>query len=97
MSGFSYLAWFIVGGFSGALIGAVTHQWLRTIEDVVLGVLGAFVGGYLFGLIGTPGATFFWWDIFIAFVVAIALITMPRLIVQVNTKREHRSRITTVR
>ena len=54
----SYLAWIVLGliaGFIGSKI--VNKQGEGLILDVILGVVGAFVGGWLFTLFGASGVT----------------------------------------
>lgn len=54
----SFLAWIVLGlvaGFIGSKL--VNHRGEGLIRDVLLGVVGAFVGGYLFSLFGASGVT----------------------------------------
>jgi uncharacterized membrane protein YeaQ/YmgE (transglycosylase-associated protein family) len=50
--------WIIVGGLAGFLADvAVPNVRLGLLEAIVVGILGAFVGGWLFGILGiAPGA-----------------------------------------
>ena len=54
----SFLAWIVLGlvaGFIGSEL--VNHTGEGLIRDVLLGVVGAFIGGYLFSLFGASGVT----------------------------------------
>ena len=54
----SFLAWIILGliaGFLGSKIVNKTGEGM--ILDIILGIVGAVVGGWLFGLFGHSGAT----------------------------------------
>ena len=54
----SYLAWIILGllaGFIGSKI--VNKQGEGLILDIILGIVGAFVGGWLFTMLGASGVT----------------------------------------
>ena len=54
----SILAWIILGlvaGFIGSKI--VNKQGAGMLMDIVLGVVGAVVGGWLFGMFGGSGVT----------------------------------------
>jgi uncharacterized membrane protein YeaQ/YmgE (transglycosylase-associated protein family) len=54
----SILAWLILGlvaGFIGSKI--VNKQGEGLILDIVLGIVGAFAGGYLFNVFGAQGVT----------------------------------------
>jgi uncharacterized membrane protein YeaQ/YmgE (transglycosylase-associated protein family) len=52
------LAWLIVGliaGYLGSLI--VNRSGEGMLRDIVLGIVGAFVGGYIFTMMGSVGVT----------------------------------------
>jgi uncharacterized membrane protein YeaQ/YmgE (transglycosylase-associated protein family) len=54
----SFLAWIVLGllaGFTASKI--VNKQGEGFVVDLVLGIVGAVVGGWLFGLFGLSGAT----------------------------------------
>jgi len=54
----SYLAWIILGliaGFVGSKI--VNKRGEGLILDIILGVVGAIVGGWLFSMFGASGVT----------------------------------------
>jgi uncharacterized membrane protein YeaQ/YmgE (transglycosylase-associated protein family) len=54
----SYFAWIILGliaGFIGSKI--VNKQGEGLIVDIILGVVGAIVGGWLFSMFGASGVT----------------------------------------
>ena len=81
MGPMGWLAWVMIGGFSGALVGVVLHKWSATIEHIMLGAIGALAGGYVFTLVGIPGtSSFYIWSIFTAFLGALILIAMIRLV-----------------
>jgi len=77
----TFLLWIAVGLIAGWLASAVVGGGYGVIGDIVVGVVGAFLGSYLFralgvaspigGLAGT---------IFIAFIGAIVLLLLLRLI-----------------
>lgn len=54
----SFIAWIILGlvaGFIGSKL--VNHQGEGIMMDIVLGVVGAILGGWLFTKFGAPGVT----------------------------------------
>lgn len=75
------LIWIVVGLIAGWLASAVVGGGMGLIGDIVVGVVGAFIGGWVFraagwhapfgGLAGT---------IFVAFIGAILLLLLLRLI-----------------
>ena len=57
-SAMSFIAWIVLGlvaGFIGSKIVNKTGEGL--IRDILLGVVGAIIGGYLFNLFGASGVT----------------------------------------
>ena len=57
-SAMSFIAWIVLGliaGFIGSKI--VNHSGEGLIRDVLLGVVGAIIGGYLFNVFGASGVT----------------------------------------
>jgi len=76
----SILAWIIIGLIAGlvarAFVPAAPGGWLT---DLVVGMLGAVVGGWIFSALGSPGATgFSLWSILVAIVGAIVLLMIYR-------------------
>jgi uncharacterized membrane protein YeaQ/YmgE (transglycosylase-associated protein family) len=54
----SIIAWIILGLIAGFISSkVVNHSGEGTIIDIVLGVVGAFVGGFLFNMFGAAGVT----------------------------------------
>ncbi len=85
---FSFLSWIILGALVGWLAGLVMgtgrHQGL--INNIIVGIIGSFVGGLLYNLFTGRGFSFdfqFTWDlgsIFVAFVGASVFIAVLRLL-----------------
>ena len=77
----TFLLWVVVGLISGWLASAVVGGGMGVLGDIVIGIVGAFLGGMLFrtmhwhspisGLAGT---------IFVAFIGAVLLLIILRLI-----------------
>lgn len=78
----SILAWILVGLVAGVLASLVMGgTGYGIIGDIIIGIAGAFVGGWLFGKLGVaspwgglPGT------IFVAFVGAVVLLFVLRLL-----------------
>jgi len=51
------LLWIILGGFSGYVASRIMGKGHGIIEDIILGIIGAFVGGVLLNVFGQPGVT----------------------------------------
>ena len=73
------LLWIIFGAISGYIASVImksAHGWL---EDVILGIIGAFVGGWLMNTFGQPGVTGFnLYSIIVAVIGAVVLIAIGR-------------------
>jgi len=84
----TFLIWIAIGLIAGWLASAVIGGGYGVIGDIVVGVVGAFLGGLIFrGLHisapfgGLPGT------IFVAFIGAIVLLAILRLINYARTRR----------
>ena len=80
MDAMGWLAWLIVGAISGWLASLVMRTNQGILMDIVVGIVGAFIGGFLFNLLGAPGATGFnIWSVFVAFIGAVVLLGILRM------------------
>lgn len=78
-----WLAWLIVGALAGWLASLVmkTNRQQGLLMDIIVGIVGAFIGGFLFNQFGAAGVTGFdIWSIFVAFVGASVLLVVIRLL-----------------
>jgi uncharacterized membrane protein YeaQ/YmgE (transglycosylase-associated protein family) len=83
----TFLIWIVIGLVSGWLASAVVGGGYGVIGDIVVGVVGAFLGGMIFrglhirapfgGIAGT---------IFVAFIGAVVLLVVLRLIRSVSAR-----------
>ena len=78
----SILSWIIIGGLAGWLASRLTHnRHMGLLGHVALGVLGAFVGGYLFSFFGQTGFTGFnLYSFFVATIGAAVILTLARIL-----------------
>ncbi len=55
------ILWIIFGAIAGWVASVLmkTNSSQGTVTDIILGVVGAVVGGFLMGLVGQPGVTGF--------------------------------------
>jgi len=76
------LAWIVVGLISGAIAArVVAGRGFGCIADIVVGVAGAFIGGFLFTAIFHSNITVgFWGSIVVAFVGAAILLGALKLL-----------------
>ena len=75
------LTWIIVGLVAGVLASFVMGGGYGLIGDIIIGIVGAFIGGWLFSQLGvsTPFSGLAG-TIFVAFIGAIVLLFLLRLI-----------------
>ena len=74
------LLWIVLGLVAGFLASMVMRGGYGLIGDIIVGVVGALLGGWLFSLLGAGGVSGFnLWSIFVAFVGACVLIALLRL------------------
>ena len=77
------IAWLIVGAVAGWLASMVmkTNHRQGLVMDIIVGIVGAFIGGFLFNQFGTVGVTGFdVWSVFVAFIGAVVLLVVLRLL-----------------
>jgi len=75
------LVFIIVGAIAGFLAGkVVTGHGLGLIWDIVVGIVGAFLGGWLAGLVGIGVSSLLALAI-VAFIGAVILLALFRLVV----------------
>jgi uncharacterized membrane protein YeaQ/YmgE (transglycosylase-associated protein family) len=73
--------WCIVGGIAGFLAGKVMKGGgFGVLMDIVIGIVGAMIGGWVFGLLGIFSSGGLIGSILVAFVGACILLWLVRLI-----------------
>ena len=77
----SWLAWIIVGGIAGWLASRFMSSRLGLVTDIVVGIVGAFIGGFLMNSVGAQGVTGFdLWSVIVASIGAVVLLWALRLV-----------------
>lgn len=76
------LGWVVLGGLAGWLASVLTGEPRRgCLTNVVLGVVGAVVGGLVFSFIGrAPVTGFNLWSLFVATCGAVIVIVLFRMV-----------------
>ncbi|MHB8362277.1 MAG: GlsB/YeaQ/YmgE family stress response membrane protein [Patescibacteria group bacterium] len=73
------VTWIILGLIAGWLASMVSKGSGGIIMDIVLGIIGAFVGGFVMNLFGASGVTGFnLYSVLVAFIGAVILIAIGR-------------------
>lgn len=82
------IVWLITGALAGYLAGLVFRgRGFGTLGNIVVGLIGALVGGFIFQLLniqitGLPTFTFSLADLVVAFIGAVVLIFLLRLLLR---------------
>lgn len=75
------ILWIVLGALAGWIAGMIMKSDNGILGDIILGVVGAFVGGFIFDFFGGEGITGFnIYSLVVAVVGAIVLIALGRLI-----------------
>jgi uncharacterized membrane protein YeaQ/YmgE (transglycosylase-associated protein family) len=83
MDQMGWLAWLVIGALAGWLASLVmrTNRRQGLLVDIVVGIIGALIGGFIFQQLGIGGITGFnVWSLFVAFTGAIILLSIVRLV-----------------
>jgi uncharacterized membrane protein YeaQ/YmgE (transglycosylase-associated protein family) len=80
------IAWLIVGAIAGWLAGQVmTGAGFGLLADVVVGIVGAVIGGFVLSLFGIAGTVGFVGSIVVAFIGAVILVAILRALAPSRT------------
>lgn len=75
------LLWIILGAVAGWLASMFKKSNTSMIEDIIMGVIGAFVGGFIMNFIGQSGITGFnLYSVGVATLGAVVVIFIGRMI-----------------
>ena len=74
----SVLAWIVLGLIAGFIASKIVNrQGAGCLLDIVLGIVGAFVGGLIFAGLGGQGVTGFnLWSMFVAIIGAVVVLVI---------------------
>ncbi len=78
----SLLGWIIIGGLAGWIASMITSNNARmgALANIFVGIIGAFVGGFIVNLLGGRGVTGFnLWSLIVAVFGSIVLLCIVNL------------------
>ncbi|HLZ22404.1 MAG TPA: GlsB/YeaQ/YmgE family stress response membrane protein [Ktedonobacterales bacterium] len=77
----SILGWIILGGLAGWLASILVRgTGLGIVADILVGIVGAFIGGIIVGALGGTGVSGFnIWSFVVAVIGAVVLLLIVRL------------------
>lgn len=80
------LAYLVIGALAGWLAGEVVRGYgFGLLGNIVVGVVGALLGGLLFDMAGIGGEGGFLWTLFVAFIGAVVLLFVAGLFGRATT------------
>jgi uncharacterized membrane protein YeaQ/YmgE (transglycosylase-associated protein family) len=73
-----FLSWIVLGAIAGWLGSLLVNRSGEGIlRDIVLGIIGGIVGGWIFSMVGSTGVTGFnLWSLFVAVVGAVVVLVL---------------------
>jgi uncharacterized membrane protein YeaQ/YmgE (transglycosylase-associated protein family) len=77
------LLFIVLGGIAGWLASIIMHTNARqgVLLNIVVGIIGAFLGGLLFNMFGARGVTGFnLWSLLVALIGAVVLLAIVRAV-----------------
>jgi uncharacterized membrane protein YeaQ/YmgE (transglycosylase-associated protein family) len=75
------LLWIIFGALAGWIASMIMKTEAGTMMDIIMGIVGAVVGGFLMNLIGQSGVTGFnLYSLIVAIIGAIVVIYIGRMV-----------------
>lgn len=83
MGELSFLGWIVLGGLAGWIASKImkTDQKQGLIANIVIGIVGAFIGGFVINALGGQAITGFNpWSFLVALIGAVILIWLLKLI-----------------
>jgi uncharacterized membrane protein YeaQ/YmgE (transglycosylase-associated protein family) len=73
------LGWIVLGGLAGWVAAVLMHERQGCLMNIIVGVVGAVIGGVIFNLLGGIGVTGFnLWSFAVALVGAVILLGLVR-------------------
>ena len=78
---YSVIAWVVFGAVAGWIASLImkTDAQQGALANIVIGIIGAFLGGWLFGLLGIASGGFLW-SLLTAVIGAVILIWIIRML-----------------
>jgi uncharacterized membrane protein YeaQ/YmgE (transglycosylase-associated protein family) len=73
------IGWIVIGGLAGALASYIMKEKHSWVKNIIVGIVGAFIGGFVVGILGGNGVTGFnLWSFLVATLGAVILIAIMR-------------------
>ena len=77
----NFLLWIVLGALAGWIADMMMKSEHGTLEDIILGILGSFVGGLVMNFLGQSGVTGFnLYSLVVSVVGAVVIIALGRML-----------------
>ncbi len=77
----SIIIWIIIGGLAGWAAGAIMKSEGGMLRNIIVGIVGALIGGFIMSFIGAEGFTGFnLWSFLVALIGSIVLLAIMGLV-----------------
>lgn len=77
----NFILWIIFGAVAGWIASIIMKSNQGLLTDIIVGIVGAFIGGFIFNTFGAVGTTGFnLYSLLVAIVGAVVLLFIMRLI-----------------
>lgn len=86
------IGWLIIGALAGWIASMMTgnDREMGAGLNIVVGIIGAFIGGFLMNIFGGVGVTGFnIWSLVVAVIGAVVLLAIINAFVKNNKQRDH--------
>jgi uncharacterized membrane protein YeaQ/YmgE (transglycosylase-associated protein family) len=72
------ISWIVLGGFAGWIASLIVNRTGEgLLRDIVLGIVGGLIGGWIFAAVGSTGMTGFnLWSLFVAIIGAVVMLML---------------------
>lgn len=77
------ILWIVLGGIAGWIASMIMHRdsQMGAVANIIVGIVGAVLGGFLFNLIGLAGDTGFnLWTLLVAIVGSVVLLFLVGIV-----------------
>ncbi len=83
MDGMGFIGWIVLGGLAGWIASKIasTDKDMGIMLNIVVGIIGAFIGGFVFSMLGGQGVTGFnLYSFIVALIGAVILLMIVRAV-----------------
>ena len=76
----NFILWIVIGGLAGWIAEKITKSSHGLLTNIIVGIIGAFIGGWLFGVLGIATQAGFIGSLITAVVGAVVLLFVVKAV-----------------